>query len=146
MHNKLMHRQNFWHFSENIFKLIFLFENYWILIQILLNHISPHVQWTKIHHWFRNWLGADQAKSYYLNQWWPTLLTHICVTRHQGHNPWSTQRCAWPYESGSSCSRQLRKPVTYVDVASQIFQPILQTDTTHTVVVTSPGLRQYRSY
>ena len=25
-------------------------------------------------------------------------------------------------------------------------QPILQTDTTHTVVVTSPGLRQYRSY
>ena len=27
-----------------------------------------------------------------------------------------------------------------------IHQPILQTDTTHTVVVTSPGLRQYRSY
>ena len=25
-------------------------------------------------------------------------------------------------------------------------QPILQTDTTHTVLVTSPGLRQYRSY
>ena len=30
--------------------------------------------------------------------------------------------------------------------AQTLLQPILQTDTTHTVVVTSPGLRQYRSY
>ena len=23
-----------------------------------------------LHHWFRYWLGADQATSHYLNQWW----------------------------------------------------------------------------
>ena len=28
------------------------------------------VQLTIAHHWFRWWLGADQATSHYLNQWW----------------------------------------------------------------------------
>ena len=30
-----------------------------------------------------NGFGADQATSHYLNQWWYSLLTHICVTRPQ---------------------------------------------------------------
>ena len=38
---------------------------------------------TIFQHWFRQWLGADQATSHYLNQWWLILLTHICVTRPQ---------------------------------------------------------------
>ena len=41
------------------------------------------VQLTIIQHWFRLWLGAGQATSHYLNQWWLILLTHICVTRPQ---------------------------------------------------------------
>ena len=28
------------------------------------------MQLTIFHHWFRWWLGADQATSHYLNQWW----------------------------------------------------------------------------
>ena len=28
------------------------------------------VQWTIFQHWFRWWLGAVQATSHYLNQWW----------------------------------------------------------------------------
>ena len=28
------------------------------------------VQLTVLQHWFRLWLGADQATSHYLNQWW----------------------------------------------------------------------------
>ena len=28
------------------------------------------VQLTISQHWFRSWLGADQATSHYLNQWW----------------------------------------------------------------------------
>ena len=28
------------------------------------------VQLTIFHHWFRKWLGDDQATSHYLNQWW----------------------------------------------------------------------------
>ena len=38
------------------------------------------VQLTILQHLFRLWLGADQATSLYLNQWWPRLSTHICVT------------------------------------------------------------------
>ena len=39
------------------------------------------VQLTLFQHWFRKLLGADQATSHYLYQWWSNLLTHICVTR-----------------------------------------------------------------
>ena len=39
------------------------------------------VQLTIFQHWFRKLLGADQATSHYLNQWWSNLLTYICVTR-----------------------------------------------------------------
>ena len=34
-------------------------------------------------HWFGLWLGAEQATSCHLNQWWPSSLTHICFTRPQ---------------------------------------------------------------
>ena len=44
------------------------------------------VQLTIFQHWFRRWLGAEQATSHYLNQWWPSSTTHICVTRHQWVN------------------------------------------------------------
>ena len=30
----------------------------------------PRVQSTRFQHWFRYWIGADQATSHYLNQWW----------------------------------------------------------------------------
>ena len=30
----------------------------------------PRVQLTIFMHWFRKWLGAGQATSHYLNQWW----------------------------------------------------------------------------
>ena len=29
--------------------------------------------------WFRYWLGTEQATSHYLNQWWPSLLTHAHI-------------------------------------------------------------------
>ena len=32
--------------------------------------LVPSVQLTIFHHWFRYWLGVDQATSHYLNQWW----------------------------------------------------------------------------
>ena len=31
------------------------------------------------HYWSRQWLGAEQAISRYLNQWWLRLLRHICL-------------------------------------------------------------------
>ena len=39
------------------------------------------VQLTISQHWFRYWVGAEKAASYYLNQWWPSSLTHICGTK-----------------------------------------------------------------
>ena len=39
------------------------------------------VQLIILRHWFRWWLGANQAISHYLNQWWPSSLTHKCGTR-----------------------------------------------------------------
>ena len=48
------------------------------------------VQLTIFQHWFRLWLDAEQATSHYLNQWWPSSTTHICVTRPQWVNSlWS---------------------------------------------------------
>ena len=38
------------------------------------------LQLTISQHWFRYWLGAEEATSHYLNQCWPCLLTHTCVT------------------------------------------------------------------
>ena len=32
--------------------------------------LFPRVQLTIFQHWFRQWLGAGQATSHYLNQWW----------------------------------------------------------------------------
>ena len=32
--------------------------------------LFPRVQLTIFQHWFRKWLGAGQATSHYLNQWW----------------------------------------------------------------------------
>ena len=44
--------------------------------------LFPMVQLTNIpaFHWFRSWLGAEQATSHYLNQWWPRLPTYIGTT------------------------------------------------------------------
>ena len=41
---------------------------------------------TVFQHWFWQWLGTGQATSHYLNQWWPSILTHICVTWPQWVN------------------------------------------------------------
>ena len=61
-----------------------------------LSWMKKYAIWFKIHwslflrfqltiyqHWFGYWLGAEQATSHYLNQWWPSLLTDICVSRPQ---------------------------------------------------------------
>ena len=53
-------------------------------------NIFPWVQLTISQHWFRYWLGAGQATSHYLDQWWLISLTHICGTRGRWVK-WSTQ-------------------------------------------------------
>ena len=31
--------------------------------------------------WLRQWVAVEQATIHYLNQWWLSLLTHICISR-----------------------------------------------------------------
>ena len=49
----------------------FLFKFHW--------NLFPWVQLTISQHWFSKWLGAEQATSHLLNQWWPSLMTNIFV-------------------------------------------------------------------
>ena len=58
--------------------ILFLIEFHW--------NMFPGVELTLCQHWFRWWLGAEQATSHYLNQCWHNLLTHICITRPQWVN------------------------------------------------------------
>ena len=40
-------------------------------------------------------LGADQATSHYLNQWWPRLVTHMCASRPRWVNRMATLFSLW---------------------------------------------------
>ena len=61
-------RQNDCHFADNVFKRIFLNENIWIVIKISPKFVRK---------------GPINDTNHYLNQWWSSLLMHICVTRPQ---------------------------------------------------------------
>ena len=50
------------------------------------------VQLTLFQHWFRWWLGADQATSHYLNQWW---LDYRRIYSWLGLNKWMGKYIAW---------------------------------------------------
>ena len=65
-------------FSKAFFLMIF----YKFLLRFNWDLI-PIIQLTIFQHWFRYRLGAGQAPSHYLSQWWLSLLTLISVTRTQ---------------------------------------------------------------
>ena len=79
--------QNGRHFPDDIFKMHFHeWKNLYFDWSLFLR-----VQLTIFQHWFRKWLGADQATSHYLNQCWPISLMHICGTRGRWVNVWKTE-------------------------------------------------------
>ena len=64
-------------------KIEFRFKLHW--------NMFPGIQLTISQHGFRRWLGAEQATSHYLDQWSPSLLTHICGTRGRWDKRMSTE-------------------------------------------------------
>ena len=66
--NTLRPRANGCHFGNDIFKCIFFNENVFCLI--FPWSLSLKFQLTIPQHWFRKWLGTNQATSHYLNHWW----------------------------------------------------------------------------
>ena len=60
---------------SNAFSWIKLYEFHWSFHW----HLFLRFKLTKIQHWCRKWLGADQATSCYLGQWW-LVYWHIHVS------------------------------------------------------------------
>ena len=66
--------------ADNIFQYNFFSQN-------CFNSVKMHwslflmVQLTISHHWFWYHLGSEEATSHNLNQWGPSLLRHIYITR-----------------------------------------------------------------
>ena len=80
--NTLRLGQNGCHFPDKIFKCIFLNESVWISIRMSLEFV-PKVPRNNIPALVQIMAWCLQATSHYLNQWWPSLPTHICITRPQ---------------------------------------------------------------
>ena len=101
--NTLRPTQHGCHFPDHIFECIFLYENVRISIKGslksvptgLTHNISALVQ---IMAWRRP--GA----SHYLNQWWPSYPTHICVSRPQ----WVNLRICFEHINNFSCHKGTR--------------------------------------
>ena len=51
---------------------VFWLKSHWNMFQ--------KAQLRMVLHRFKQWLGTWQATSHYLNQWWPSLVTHICIS------------------------------------------------------------------
>ena len=54
-----------------LYCVVFRFKFHWTL--------TLRIPLTTSQHWFREWLGAEQATSHFLNQFWLILLTHIWI-------------------------------------------------------------------
>ena len=64
---------------QTTFSSAFLNDNVWFAIKILFLGF----QLTILQQWFIQWLGTKKTTRHYLNQWWPSSLTHIGVTLPQ---------------------------------------------------------------
>ena len=103
--NTLRPRQNVRHFTDDTLKRIFLNE-----FEFRLKcHWSSftRVQLAVLQHWFRYWLGADQAPSHYLNHWW---LDHRRIYASLGLNELSyrngtqdeRRKCHWNFNGNTN--------------------------------------------
>ena len=77
--NTLRLGQNGCHFADNILKLILLNENVLISIKIPLKFV-PRGPIKNIPALLQVRLGDVQVTSQYLNQWWSSLVMHLCIT------------------------------------------------------------------
>ena len=81
--NTLAPTQNGCCFADDIFKYIFLNESHCILIRISL--FSLKIQF--------HYINYD-----YINQWWSSSLTHMCVARHKWDNQTHKEQISLKYE------------------------------------------------
>ena len=87
------------HFANNILKLLFCAKNALFWFKFHWN-LFAMVQLTICQLWFRWWLGAEQATSHHLNQWWSSLLTSLVSP---GFHRCVLPGCQWSLLPGSHC-------------------------------------------
>ena len=83
---------------------VFSFESHWCLLL--------GVQLTIRQHSFRKWLGAEQATSHYLNQWWLSLLKHICGSTGRWINSLWTSDASWWHRFRLTLSQVMARCLT----------------------------------
>ena len=81
---------------------ICLYDKCCIMMKDLLFYFFHACPIVKCQHCFPLWLGTDRTTSPYLKQWWPRLLIHACLSRHQGDNSMHTSDAIWRHISGST--------------------------------------------
>ena len=75
--NTLRSGQTGRNFADDMFKIIF-YKWKWLCLDLNFHgNLFPDIQLAIYQHWFKLWHGTEQATCHYLNQWWPSLLTHI---------------------------------------------------------------------
>ena len=111
--NWLKPRQDGRHFADIIFKCILLNENICISNKISLKYVC----WGLWQHWFRLWLGTEQATRHYLNQWWAHLQRHVCVTQLQWVDSFWPSGNIWHQTSMSRWLDNCLSPVRYRAIA-----------------------------
>ena len=83
--NSLRPRRNRLNFTDDLFNAFSWLKMYKFRSEFIWT-LFLRFQLIIKQHWFRWGLSGDQTTSHYLNQKWPSLLTHICVLRHQWFN------------------------------------------------------------
>ena len=88
--------------SQTIYSDAFSWMKIFLFLSKFHRSLFLRNQLTIFQHWFRQWLGAGQVTSHYLNQCWPNLLTHICDTRGKWISTLSPGKwppiCQWRFQ------------------------------------------------
>ena len=77
------------------------------------------VRWTIFQYWFRYWLGAVQATSHYLNQWW-LVYRRIHTSLHFGYTP-ESWRNIWQYDLSKLALHDNAPQWQYSIISTRIF-------------------------
>ena len=125
--NTLRLRQDGHHFADDIFNCVVLNEKVFRLIKISLKIVFMRIQLMINQHWFRWWLDTEEVTSHYLNQRWPGLQIHMCITQ-----PWWVKHpILYPqWENGICYSRILLYLMTLIQclqtyVINLVFEHLL---------------------
>ena len=96
---------------------------------------SNFTELTIFHHWFRLWLGADQATSQYLNQWWLNYRRiYASLGLNELNNPFPIFRTSFCCPNGNYCGEMtfcwliLSYRDGQTDIAARKSMPFVEAD------------------